>query len=132
MKRNVAIWICVVILFLLVNWMGIGSYYSGTAAHDLVGELESIYGEAYTGKAVEGGTQDMTFTIDSATFFPTNWNLRYTLGLDYHYTCTVTYTTYSQGSVVSVRTITYDGIDPMGQEHDRDHAYLDLDSKQEQ
>lgn len=130
MKRSVMIWIIVVVLFIGVNWTGIGSYYSGAAGNALVEELEEICGDAYTGKTVDGGTQDMTFVIEPATFFPTNESVLRMLGWDYHYTCTVTFTTYApDGSVTQVRTITYDGIDPV--EPNDARAYLDLDSKQE-
>ena len=123
------------IVFCLINailcWVGVGSYSSGSAVRDLKTELEAIYGTEYTGKDIENGTEDMVFVVEPKTWFLTNWNLRNALSMDYEYECNVVFTTYVDGSAKSVRTITYQAVDPMGAEKTADKAYLDLGSKVE-
>lgn len=71
------------------------------------------------------------FIVEPKTWFLTNWKLRNALSIDYKYECKVVFTTYVDGSVKSVRTITYQAVDPMGAEKIADRAYLDLSSKVE-
>lgn len=73
----------------------------------------------------------MVFVVEPKTWFLTNWNLRNALSIDYDYECKVIFTTYVDGSVESVRTITYQAVDPMGAEKIAERAFLDLDSKAE-
>ena len=115
----------------ILCWMGVGSYSSGSAVRDLTTELETIYGTEYTGKDTENGTEDMVFVVEPKTWFLTNWNLRNALSIDYKYECKVIFTTYVDGSAESVRTITYQAIDPMGAEKIAERAFLNLDSKVE-
>ena len=112
----------------VLRWAGVGSYSSASAVSDLKAELESIYGPEYTGKAMEQGTEDMTFEIEPKTWFLTNWNLRNSLGLDYEYECRVVFTTHSDGKT-ETRTVTYQATDPMGKENGTERARLDLNSK---
>ena len=111
--------------------VGVGSYSSSSAVQDLKAELETIYGTEYTGKSTENGTEDMAFVIESKTWFMTNWALRNTLSLDYEYECQVIYTTRIDGTLKSIKTITYQAFDPMGKENMAERAYLDLSSKAE-
>jgi hypothetical protein len=132
MKRKLIV--SVIVLCLIINILrlvGVGSYSSGAAVRDLKTELESIYGTEYTGKDIENGTEDMVFVVEPKTWFLTNWNLRNALSIDYKYECKVVFTTYVDGSTKSVRTITYQAVDPMGAEKTADRAYLDLSSKVE-
>ena len=132
MKRKLMV--SFVVLCLIVAtlcWVGVGSYSSGSAVRDLKTELEAIYGTEYTGKDIENGTEDMVFVVEPKTWFLTNWNLRNALSIDYKYECKVIITTYVDGSAESVRTITYQAVDPMGAEKTSDRAYLDLGSKVE-
>lgn len=115
----------------ILCWMGIGLKASNSAVRDLKAELETIYGAEYTEKDVENGTEDMVFVVEPKTWFLTNWNLRNALNIDYKYKCKVIFTTYVDGSAESVRTITYQAVDPMGTEKTADRAYLDLSSKVE-
>lgn len=132
MKRKLIVaFIVLCMIVTVLCWMGIGSYSSGSAVRDLRAELESIYGTEYSGKTVENGTEDMVFVVEPKTCFLTNWNLRNVLNLDYKYECKVIFTTYIDGSIESVRTITYQAIDPMGAEEIAERAFLDLDSKVE-
>ena len=133
MKR--ALILSFVVLSLIVAilcWVGVGFYSSSSAVRDLKAELENIYGTEYTGKDVDNGTEDMLFIVEPKTWFLTNWNLRNALGLDYQYECKVFFTTYVDGSANSVRTITYQAVDPMGAEKMSERAHLVLDSKVEQ
>ena len=109
-------------------WMGIGLKTSSSAVRDLKAELETIYGAEYTEKDVENGTEDMVFVVEPKTWFLTNWNLRNALSIDYKYKCKVIFTTYVDGSAESVRTITYQAVDPMGPENIEVRAHLVLDS----
>lgn len=132
MKRT--LFMSFVILCMTVSvlcWMGIGLYSSSSAVQDLRTELETIYGTEYTGKPIENGTENMVFVVEPKTWFLTNWNLRNALNIDYKYECKVVFTTYGNGSVESVRTITYKAVDPMGAEKIAERAFLNLDSKSE-
>ena len=132
MKRKVIL--SVVVLSLIVAilcWVGVGSYSSSSAVQDLKTELETIYGTEYTGKNVDNGTENMVFVVEPKSWFFTNWNLRNALGIDYKYECKVVFTTYVDGSAKTVRTITYQAVDPMGAEKTAVRAHLDLDSKAE-
>ena len=131
MKRKIFILIPVLIVCLLFNW-GIGPYSSGAAVRDLTVELKSIYGEPYTGRAVEDGTEDMEISVKTQNYFLTDWNFRRFWGWDYHYECKVIYTTYSNGEAVSIKTITYDAIDPMNFEEQWERAYLIIESVKEE
>jgi len=73
----------------------------------------------------------MVFAVAPKTWFLTNWNLRNALNLDNKYECKVIFTTYLDGSAKSVRTITYQAVDPMGAEKTTERAFLELDSKEE-
>ena len=73
----------------------------------------------------------MVFVVEPKTWFLTNWNLRNALSLGYKYECKVIFTTYVDGSAESVRTITYQAVDPMGVEKIIERVFLDLDSKVE-
>ena len=130
MKRKLfaLLLLIVAILYLL----GIGYYYSGAAAIDLKADLENIYGEEYTGKITENGTQDMTFSIEPKTWIFTDWNFRNSWGLDYKYKCSVIFTDYVDGNIVGIHRISYDAVDPMGKENADVGAYLILDSKSEE
>ncbi len=70
----------------------------------------------------------MAFSVEPETFFLTNYNLRNRLGLDYRYSCEVTYTVRQNGETVSERTVSYIGIDPMGPGKEYARAYLEPDS----
>ena len=132
MKRELIVsFIVLCLIIAILCWMGVGSYSSGPAVRDLKTELEAIYGTEYTGKDIEQGTEDMVFVVEPKTWFLTNWNLRNALSIDYKYECKVIFTTYMDGSAESVRTITYQAVDPMGAEKIAERAYLDLDSKVE-
>ncbi|MDD6815599.1 MAG: hypothetical protein PUE84_04055 [Firmicutes bacterium] len=124
--------IIIVIIVLVICNLGIGYYRSGSAVRDLTEELTTLYGEPYTGREVENGTEDMEFSVESGTFFLTDENFRYFWGLDYRYECKVIYTTYSNDETVSVRTITYDAVDPMGPDVQFDRAHLVMESVKEQ
>lgn len=122
--------LCLAVWFL--HWLGIGYRPSGSAVLDLKAAMEGIYGEQYTGKEVENGTEDMVFVVKPKTFFFTNWNLRNALGKDYEYECKVIFTNYIDGERAQTRTITYRGVDPMGKKHAEDRAYLDVNSRAEE
>lgn len=115
-------------LFCAIRWMGIGYYSSSSAVLDLKEALTALHGEPYTGRVAENGIEDMEFSVVPDTFFLTNYNLRNTLGLDYRYQCKVTYTVHLNDGTVSVRSVTYTGIDPMGQGKEFDRAYLDTEN----
>ena len=129
MKRKfVASFAVLALMVSVLCGTGIGLYSSGSAVHDLKTELQTIYGTEYTGKAAENGTEDMVFVVEPKTWFLTNWNLRNARSLDYEYECRVVFTTYIDGSVKSIRTITYQAVDPMGPENIEVRAHLVLDS----
>ncbi|MBR5127597.1 MAG: hypothetical protein IKU69_04125 [Roseburia sp.] len=132
MKKKIILSLVVlgfVIVFLCC--LGVGYYSSSSAVRDLKIELENIYGMEYSGKTVENGTEDMIFVVLPKTWFLTNWNIRKVLCMDYEYECKVIFTNYIDGSVKSIRTITYHATDPMGEENMEKRAFLDLDSKVE-
>ena len=130
MKRKLIVsFIVLCLIVAMLCWVGVGFYSSSSAVRDLKTELEAIYGTEYTGKDIENGTEDMVFVVEPKTWFLTNWNLRNALSLDYKYECKVIFTTCVEGSAESVRTITYQAVDPMGAEKTADKAYLDLGSK---
>ena len=132
MKRKLIVsFIVLCLIVAMLCWAGVGSYSSSSAVRDLKTELEAIYGTEYTGKDIENGTEDMVFVVEPETWFLTNWNLRNALSLDYKYECKVIFTTCVEGSAESVRTITYQAIDPMGPEKIAERAFLDLGSKVE-
>lgn len=131
MKRKIFVLIPVIIVCLLFNW-GIGPYSSGSAVRDLTDALKGIYGEPYTGREVENGTEDMEISVETQNYFLTDWNFRRFWGWDYHYECKVIYTTYSNGEAVSIKTITYDAIDPMNFEEQWERAYLIMESVKEE
>ena len=132
MKSNlIVLFVVLCMIVTVLCWMGIGSYSSSSAVQDLRAELETIYGSEYTGKDVENGTEDMVFVVEPKAWFLTNWNLRNALSIDYEYNCKVIFTTYIDGSTESVRTITYQAVDPMGEEKIAQRAFLDLSSKVE-
>lgn len=129
-KKPIVLFLALCLTIGILHWLGIGSYSSGSAVSDLKAELEGIYGTEYTGKATENGTEDMVFAITPKTWFLTNWNLRNALGIGYKYECKVLFTTHS-GSTTTVRTIAYQGTDPMGSANISKRAHLDLASKAE-
>ena len=134
MKKKILVLILIlgVATVAFLHVVGVGYYYSGAAGYDLTAELESIYGAEYQGKVVDNGTEDMKFVIEPKTWFLTDYNVRSQLGLDYKYECKVIFTTYVDGQISIVRTITYQGIDPMSREKMVEGASLDLDSKTEE
>lgn len=105
-------------------------FFSASAAADLTEALESRYGPEYTGKPVENGTEDMRFEIES-TVFLRNWKLRFFFGLDCTYECRVVITTHMPDGTISVRTITYQAVDPIGHDEMYLRASIDWDSMQE-
>lgn len=130
-RRLISSFIVFCLIVAILCWIGVGSYSSSSAVRDLKIELESIYGTEYTGKDAENGTEDMVFVVEPKTWIITNWNLRKALSIDYEYECKVIFTTYVDGNKVSVRTITYQAVDPMGAEKIAERAFLNLDSKEE-
>lgn len=130
-KKYAALLALLCLSVILLNCLGIGYYSSSSAVLDLKEELTSIYGPEYTGKVVESGREDMTFVVEPKTFFCTNWNFRNAFALPYKYTCAVVFTSYSDNSGRKTRTITYQGIDPMGENNVYNRAHLILSSKQE-
>jgi len=127
-NRKLMLLLTLVAAVWMLLWLGIGPYSSGSAVADLKAELESIHGAEYTGKPVEGGTEDMVFVVEPKTWFLTNWNLRNTLSLDYQYECQVIFTTHT-GDGATTHSITYQAVDPMGEESMTQRAHLDLDSR---
>ena len=130
-RKQIVSFVVLCFIFAISCWAGVGPYSSSSAIQDLKKELETIYGTEHTGKNIENGTEDMVFIVEPKTWFLTNWNLRNTLSIDYKYVCKVIFTTYIGGSVESVRTITYQAVDPMGAEKIAERAFLVLDSKAE-
>lgn len=128
MKRK-HIPLLIAIILILILWMGITPHTSSSAVQDLTVALTELHGEPYVGREVEDGTEDMTFTIQCSTRFPTNFNLRRSLGLDYRYICKVIYTTHSPTGETHTRTVTYTGYDPMGNDQDTARAYIDVSTK---
>ena len=130
-RKKFIVLIPVIIIVLVICNLGIGYYRSGSAVRDLTEELTTLYGEPYTGCEVANGTEDMEFSIEPGTFFLTDESFRSFWGLDYRYECKVIYTTYSNDGTVSVRTITYDAVDPMGPSEQFDRAHLVMESVKE-
>ncbi|MBR3839687.1 MAG: hypothetical protein IKM20_00945 [Erysipelotrichales bacterium] len=116
-----------ILLILIINIGGIG-YVGGAAIPDLKEELQSIYGEQYTNRIVENGIENMEFSIKPTSFFFTDYSFRWFWNWDYKYKCEVIYTVYSDGEAIEIRTITYEGISPMGYKNDSKGAYLNLES----
>lgn len=132
MKRKwILLLLSVCVAAAILRWLGVGPYSSSSAVQDLKEELESIHGAEYTGKAVENGTEDMVFLVEPKTCFLTNWNLRNALGLDYRYECQVVVTTHTGENRTTVRTITYQAADPMGDGNMDARAKLDPASRTE-
>lgn len=127
-KKYINFFAFVFALFCLIYNLGIGYRPSGAAAWDLKTELMDIYGEPYTGRIVENGTEDMEILVEPASFFFTKWNVRHFFSWDYEYKCRVIYTVRSNDKIISKRTITYKGVDPMGYEKDEIGSYLVMDS----
>lgn len=127
-KKRVTRLVILLALLALLCSLGIGPYWSGAAAYDLTEQLTALHGEPYTGREVDGGTESMAFTIESDSFFLTDWNLRNALGWDYHYTCIVTYTRHGNDGSLSERTTTYKAVDPMGYDEAEVRAYIDVES----
>ncbi len=117
----------VVLLGAAILLCGVGPRSSGSAVADLREQLQSLHGQPYTGRTVEGGEEDMSFSITPTDWFATNFHLRQSLGWDYHYRCQVIYTTrHADGAPDAVRVVEYRGVDPMGRgEKARQRAYLD-------
>ena len=59
---------------------------------DLKAELAEIHGEPYEGREVEGGTEDMEFSVRPTDWLFTDGRFRQAVGWDYHYRCEVIYT----------------------------------------
>lgn len=132
MKRRIIVRIAVLgLIAFILGWTGPGVYSGSSAVRDLKIELETIYGTEYKGKDVENGTEDMVFVVEPKTRLLTNWNIRNTFSMDYKYVCQVIFTTYVDGNIKSIRTITYQAVDPMGAEKSEMRAYLELDTKTE-
>lgn len=121
--------LCLIAVILCIRYTG--PIYSGSAAADLKEALESVYGPEYTAKPVDNGTEDMHFEIESKAFLR-NWNLRQFFGLDCKYECRVVITTHTSDGSTHVRTITYQAVDPIGQDETYTRAGIDWDSKKEQ
>ena len=107
-----------------------GPIHSGSAAADLKEALESVYGTEYTGKTVENGTEDMRFEIESTAFLRSR-SLRAFFGLDDTYECRVVITTHTGEGSTHVRTISYQAVDPIGQDETYIRASIDWDSREE-
>ena len=129
MKRKlIASFVVLCLIVAILCWGGVGFYSSGSAMRDLQTELETIYGTEYAGKALENGTEDMVFVVEPKTWILTDWNLRNALSMDYKYECKVVFTSYIDGRIKSIRTITYQDVDPMGAENGEVRAHLELNS----
>lgn len=120
--------LAVLVLMVLVLTMGIGYRASGSAVLDLEAQLAALYGEPYEGREVEGGTEDMEFSIRPTDWLFTDYNFRMAVGWDYHYRCEVIYTVYGADGTTAVRKIVYTGIDPMGPGQETERAYLEIDT----
>jgi len=129
MKKKQYILLISVTILVLLLLTGIEPHTSSSAFRDLTAALTELHGEPYVGREVEGGTEDMTFSIESGTFFLSGYNLRKALGLDYRFLCKVIYTTHSPAGETHTRTITYTGYDPMGKGEDTARAYIDPASR---
>ncbi len=128
-KKVVIVFLIVlIVLVLFAIILGVGYKSSSAATRDLKNELIEIYGEEYTGKVTENGTQDMRIEIMPKSFFITRARFRAFFNLDYIYTCKVIYTDYVEGYEPKMRTIIYRGVDePLNAVR----AHLLLDTKKE-
>lgn len=131
-KKCINLFAFVFALFCLIYNLGIGYRPSGAVAWDLKTELIELYGEPYVGRVVENGIEDMEISVEPASFFLTSWDVRHFFSWDYEYKCKVTYTVRANDKIVSIRTITYKGVDPMGYEKDEIESYLVMDSMKEE
>ena len=135
-KRNnlrvLAIFLIAVGIFLSI-WAGLGVGYrpSGATKYALKQQLIDLYGEEYTEKITDYGTEDMEFHINPKTLFPSNWNFRHFFSMPYEYECQVVFKTYDKEGNVKSKTITYQAFDPMGYENAYKGAYIVLDSMEE-
>lgn len=84
-----------------------------------------LHGEPYEGREVEGGTEDMEFSIRPTDWLFTNYNFRMKWGWDYHYRCEVIYTFHGADGSTDIRKIVYTGIDPMGKDKETVRAHLE-------
>ena len=66
-RKSITFFLILCSLAVLINWLGVGYRPSSSAVLDLKAELEALYGKEYTGKAVEGGTEDMVFVVEPKT-----------------------------------------------------------------
>ena len=114
MKKKHFIPLIPITILVLLLLAGIGPHTSSSAIRDLTAALTELHGDPYVGRDVEYGTEDMSFSIESRTFFLTNYNLRKALSLDYRYRCKVVYTTHSSAGETYTYVVTYAGYDPMG------------------
>ncbi len=126
-KTVIRLLLVLVLLAAVLSWLGIGYRSSGSAVADLKEALAQIHGQPYTGRETETGTEDLVFSVTPATFFPSNYSVRWFFGWDYRYHCQVTHTVYPQGQDPLAETITYTGIDPMGEGTEFIRAYLELE-----
>ena len=126
-KKTVTLLAAFLALLALLCCLGIGPYRSGAAAHDLSEQLAAIHGEPYV-LETENGAERLEFTVESDSFFLTNWTLRRFFGWDYRYTCTVTYTAHSADGSLYTQTTTYKAVDPMGHDEMDERAYIDVES----
>lgn len=117
--------LAVLVLVVLVLTQGIGYHASGSARLDLEAELAALHGEPYEGREVEGGTEDMEFSIRPTDWLFTNYNFRMKWGWDYHYRCEVIYTFHGADGSTDIRKIVYTGIDPMGKDKETVRAHLE-------
>ena len=132
MKKKLSIVVILILVVCVLSWVGVGYRGSASAILDLKEHLEYLHGQEYRNKPVDNGTETMVFTVTSKSFFLTNWNVRNLLGLDYKYECKVVITSYVDGKQTKIRTITYQGFDPMGLGREiEDRAYVDVNSKNE-
>lgn len=130
MKKTVVYTVLLGLVLVLVAspfLLGVGYRGSGSAAADLWAELTALHGEPYTGRAVEGGTEDMEFSIRPTDWLFTDGRFRAAVGWDYHYRCEVIYTVFAEDGGTSVRKVVYTGIDPVGRDKETVRAYLDTE-----
>lgn len=127
-KKYINLFAFIFALLCLIYNLGIGYRPSGAVAKDLKTELMDIYGEPYTDRIVANGTEDMKILVEPVSFFFTDWNVRHFFSWDYEYKCQVIYTVRSNDKIISERTITYKGVDPIGYEKDDIESHLVMDS----
>ena len=119
--------LAVLVLVVFVWTTGIGYRASGSAMLDLKAELAEIHGEPYEGREVEGGTEDMEFSVRPTDWLFTDGRFRQAVGWDYHYRCEVIYTSHGADGRTDGRKIVYTGIDPMGKDEETVRAHLVTD-----